>query len=54
MRATLLLALAALMLAGCGRKPGFVDAPPGSDPAAYPRTYPDPRTDPAPTGVNPL
>lgn len=44
MRTTLIL-LALLALAGCGMKPNFPKAPPGSPPG---RTYPDPATDPKP------
>ena len=40
--ACILGAVAALMLAGCGKKPGFVDAPPGVDPDPFPRMYPNP------------
>jgi predicted small lipoprotein YifL len=44
MRITLIL-IALLALAGCGMKPNFPKAPPGSPPG---RTYPDPATDPKP------
>lgn len=47
-RAATVLLLAASALAACGKKPGSVDAPPGTDPAAFPRVYPDPRLDGAP------
>ena len=42
-KAILLVAL--LALAGCGVKPSFPKAPPGSTP---PRTYPNPTSDPGP------
>lgn len=35
-----------LLTAACGIKPAHVDAPPGSDPKVFPRTYPDPALDP--------
>ncbi len=40
-----MLFVALLALAGCGMKPHFPKAPPGSPP---PRTYPDPASDPTP------
>jgi hypothetical protein len=46
----LFLALCALLLCtACGKRPDTVDAPDGTDPRAYPRTYPDISTDPVPT-----
>ncbi len=36
-----------LLCAACGKRPDVVDAPDGSDPKAYPHTYPDVKTDPA-------
>ena len=30
----------ALLIASCGKKPTFVDAPEGTDPDEFPRTYP--------------
>jgi hypothetical protein len=44
MRKAILVA-ALLALAGCGMKPHFPKAPPGSPP---PKTYPDPASDPKP------
>jgi predicted small lipoprotein YifL len=35
-------------LAGCGIKPGQVDPPQGEKNDPFPRTYPDPKYDPAP------
>lgn len=35
-------------LAGCGKKPTLLDPPPGTPATAFPRTYPDPATDPKP------
>lgn len=47
MRLTILFLLAALaFVPGCGVKPGGVDAPPGAGADHFPRTYPDPATDP--------
>lgn len=46
MRTTLIL-LTLLALAGCGVKPTFPKAPPGSPP---PNTYPNPASDPKPAG----
>ncbi|WP_165772105.1 hypothetical protein [Niveispirillum lacus] len=40
-----ILVVALLALAGCGMKPHFPKAPPGSPP---PKTYPDPASDPKP------
>ncbi len=45
MRAAALVLGLALAAAGCGRQ-GALEAPPGADPDAYPRTYP-PATDAA-------
>jgi hypothetical protein len=42
------LCLAMLLLAGCGIKPPKVDPPPGTEKDYFPRTYPDPSTDPRP------
>lgn len=48
-RKTMVIAVMTLALAGCGIKPDFVQAPPGSpEPDEFPHTYPDPSTDPAP------
>lgn len=41
-------ACAFLLLAACGIKPGDVSAPPGVGKDQFPRTYPDPATDPQP------
>jgi len=35
-------------LSGCGIKPGSVEPPPGAEDRVFPRTYPDPSTDPTP------
>jgi hypothetical protein len=48
-----LLALLLLMfllapLTACGKKPNQVDPPPGVEDSAFPKTYPDPATDPKP------
>jgi hypothetical protein len=40
--------IAAILLSGCGIKPGDVSAPPHVKNDTFPRTYPDPSTDPAP------
>lgn len=42
---------ALLVMAGCGVRPGRLAAPEGADPEAYPRTYPDPATDPPPNNA---
>ena len=44
----LLLALALVSVSGCGIKPGKVSPPPGVSKDTFPRTYPDPSTDPKP------
>ncbi len=33
-------------VSACGIKPGTVDPPPGTEGTKFPRTYPDPSTDP--------
>ena len=38
-------ALAAALLAGCGKKPSFVDAPSGVKPDPFPRMYPNPASE---------
>lgn len=39
----ILVALTALaLLSACGKKPAQIDAPAGSDPTLFPRTYPSP------------
>jgi hypothetical protein len=48
MRKLAVIALASCLLASCGVKPGHVDAPSGPENDTFPRTYPDPATDPAP------
>ncbi len=51
MRLTVLpffLAFAMLAATGCGVKPNKVDAPAGVEKDTFPRTYPNPATDPAP------
>jgi len=40
--------LLALGLGGCGKKPGHVEPPAAVVTDSYPRTYPDPATDPKP------
>lgn len=48
-RTALMVALVMLVaLAGCGKKPGSVDAPSGIAKDSFPQTYPDPKTDPLP------
>jgi predicted small lipoprotein YifL len=42
------LCVALALLAGCGVKPPRVDPPQGADKDYFPRTYPDPATDPRP------
>jgi len=37
-----------LCLTACGKKPNQVDPPPGVEENAFPKTYPDPTTDPKP------
>ena len=47
----LLLALMAtilLPLGGCGIRPSELDPPPGREDVVFPRSYPDPATDPPP------
>lgn len=39
---------ATLLLAGCGVKPSNIDPPPGVSKNAFPKVYPDPKTDPGP------
>ena len=49
MRATAVsLLLAMFLLTGCGVKPGAVDPPAGEGRDHFPKTYPDPATDPSP------
>lgn len=43
-----LLLLTFLSLTACGVKPGTVEPPEGYEDVQFPRTYPDPRYDPAP------
>lgn len=40
--------LALFLLTGCGVKPSAVDAPQGAEKDQFPKTYPDPSTDPGP------
>jgi len=49
-RPLLILATAAvaLTLAGCGKKPSFVDPPQGKAADKFPGVYPNPKTDPKP------
>ena len=44
----LTLVVLAFGLSACGKKPKDVDPPLGANPKDYPRTYPDPATDPKP------
>lgn len=37
--------LAASAVAGCGKKPSFVDPPAGLNPDPYPRMYPNPESE---------
>ena len=49
MRITIIsLCLAMALLSACGIKPSRVDPPPGTGKDQFPRTYPDPSTDPRP------
>lgn len=48
MTAVCLLAIGAFALASCGIKPANVDPPAKVKKDSFPRTYPDPATDPAP------
>ncbi|MCB1783480.1 MAG: hypothetical protein KDI13_05740 [Alphaproteobacteria bacterium] len=41
-----LFAIATLGLSACGIKPSHVDPPAGAEDVTFPRTYPDPSTDP--------
>lgn len=41
----------ALLLVGCGIKPAYVEPPEGAKHDTFPRTYPDPQTDPVPPGL---
>ncbi len=46
---TILALAGALALAGCGKKPSFVDSPrPEGQPDPFPRSYPNPDLDPKP------
>ncbi|HEY0901683.1 MAG TPA: hypothetical protein VGD95_06120 [Micavibrio sp.] len=38
-----------ILLTGCGIKPARLSPPDGTADTNFPRTYPDPATDPAPT-----
>jgi hypothetical protein len=40
--------LMALALAGCGKKPGYVEPPQGRATDRFPGTYPNPTLDPQP------
>ena len=42
------LVLALTAVSGCGIKPGKLAPPPGVSKDTYPKTYPDPSTDPKP------
>lgn len=41
-RTLVVLAAALALLSACGKKPAEIDAPTGSDPRLFPRTYPLP------------
>ena len=41
-------AVALALVAGCGKKPGFVDPPQGRENDRFPRTYPNTNLDPKP------
>ncbi len=41
-RALVVLATSLALLSACGKKPAEIDAPAGSDPRLFPRTYPLP------------
>jgi len=47
------LALALVAVGGCGIKPGKVSPPPGVSKDTFPKTYPDPSTDPKPQPAKP-
>lgn len=42
-----------LVMAGCGIKPAKLSPPPGVSKDSYPKTYPDPSTDPQPKSKKP-
>ena len=48
MKHTIMLLSFVILLAGCGIKPGSVSAPKDLEKDYFPRTYPDPATDPDP------
>jgi predicted small lipoprotein YifL len=43
---------ATLALAGCGKKPGFVDPPQGRAADRFPQVHPNPALDPEPAPKN--
>ncbi len=43
-----ILCISLLALAACGIKPAYVEPPQGAEHDTFPRTYPDPSTDPKP------
>lgn len=43
-----LLMVSFLFLSGCGIKPGELEPPANANKSEFPRTYPDPATDPKP------
>ncbi|MFH1158104.1 MAG: hypothetical protein V1721_04375 [Pseudomonadota bacterium] len=45
---SLCLTMALAAVGGCGIKPGKVDPPAGTEKDYFPKTYPDPSTDPHP------
>ena len=45
--------LIALALAGCGKKPGFTEAPQGRAEDRFPNIYPNPALDPKPEHPKP-
>lgn len=53
MKHYMIMALLCVALSGCGIKPSSVDAPNESGKREFPRTYPDPQTDPEPATYHP-
>jgi hypothetical protein len=48
MKILLVFPVIAIFLAGCGIRPGSIDAPDGSENKPFPRQYPQPDTEPHP------
>lgn len=42
----ILMVLMSMMATACGTKPASLSPPPGAEDTPFPRTYPDPATDP--------